>query len=557
MKKGQIYEGTVSSVAFPNKGIIFITEDSTEQEPQTYRVMVKNTIEGQRVRFSIKKAKKGKYEGHLLEVLAPSPLESRPGACKGFGTCGGCSYQTLSYAEQLAQKEKQVKKLLEAVCPNLPFEGIIGSPSEWAYRNKMEFTFGDAYKDGPLALGMHKKGSFHDIVTTRDCQIVHKDYGCILDTVLQYFTERKVRFYHRMTHQGYLRHLLVRRAVKTGELLISIVTSTQEMVPLQPLIDQLLSLSLEGKIVGILHVKNDSLADVVQSDETEILYGQDYFYEELLGLKFKISTFSFFQTNSLGAEVLYTTAREFMNSDGNDAAKGKVVFDLYSGTGTIAQMMAPAAKKVIGVEIVEEAVIAARENAQLNGLDNCEFIAGDVLKMLDTIEERPDFLVLDPPRDGIHPKALKKIIDYGVDQIVYISCKPTSLARDLETFQACGYAVKRVKCVDMFPQTVHVETVVLLSQRKADDYVEVELELDELDVTSAESKATYEDIKKYVLDNTGLKVSTLNIAQVKQNCGIIERENYNSAKSNDVKQPKCPKEKEDAIMAALKFFKMI
>ena len=275
-----------------------------------------------------------------------------------------------------------------------------------------------------------------------------------------------MNFFHRMSHEGYLRHLLVRRAVKTGELLISIVTTTQELVPLQELVEQLLALPLGGKIVGILHIKNDSLADVVQSDTTEVLYGQDYFYEELLGLQFKISTFSFFQTNSLGAEVLYSTAREFMTSTGNDAAEGKVVFDLYSGTGTIAQMMAPVAKKVIGVEIVEEAVVAARENAKRNGLTNCEFIAGDVLKVLDTIQEKPDMIVLDPPRDGIHPKALKKIIDYGVEQMVYISCKPTSLARDLEMLQECGYEVKRVKCVDMFPQTVHVETVCLLSRIK-------------------------------------------------------------------------------------------
>ena len=558
MKKGQIWEGIVKEVDFPNKGIVEVTETLENGEVREHRVIVKNAIKGQTVRFGINKARKGKYEGRLLEVLKPSELETRTGACAGFGQCGGCSYQALSYEEQLNMKALQVEKLLRAVCPDLPFEGIVGSPNEWEYRNKMEFTFGDEYKDGPLALGMHKKGSFHDIVTTKDCKIVHKDYGIILDTVLQYFTERNISFHHRMTHEGYLRHLLVRRAVKTGELLISVVTTTQEMVPLQPLVEALLSLPLEGKIVGILHVKNDSLADVVQSDETEVLYGQDYFYEELLGLKFKISTFSFFQTNSLGAEVLYTTAREFMNSDGTDAAKGKVVFDLYSGTGTIAQMMAPAAKKVIGVEIIEEAVVAARENAKLNGLDNCEFIAGDVLKMLDTIEERPDFLVLDPPRDGIHPKALKKIIDYGVDQIVYISCKPTSLARDLETFQECGYEVKRVKCVDMFPQTVHVETVCLLSKlHEAKHHINVKVDMDELDLTSAEAKATYKEIEEWVQEHYGFHVTNLNIAQVKQKHGIIERENYNKPKSENSRQPGCPEEKVKAIEEALKFFQMI
>ena len=462
MKKGQIHEGVVQSVEFPNKAVIYVEEELQTGEHRTNKVIVKNGIEGQKLRFSINKARKGKYEGRLLEVLEKSPLETCNPVCSSFGACGGCSYQTLPYEEQLNLKAKQVKSLLEAVCPNVPFEGIVGSPEVYGYRNKMEFTFGDEYKDGPLALGMHKRGSFHDIVTTRDCGIVHSDYNQILDTILSYFTEKKTSFYHRMSHEGVLRHLLVRRAVKTGEMLVSIVTSTQELVPMKELVDMLLALPLEGKIVGILHIKNDSVADVVQSDETEILYGQDYFYEELLGLKFKISTFSFFQTNSLGAEVLYTTAREFIETSSSHAIDGKVVFDLYSGTGTIAQMLAPVAKKVIGVEIVEEAVEAAKENAKLNGLTNCEFIAGDVLKVIDTIEEKPDMIVLDPPRDGIQPKALKKIIDYGVDQMVYISCKPTSLARDLEMLQECGYQVERVKCVDMFPGTVHVETIVAL-----------------------------------------------------------------------------------------------
>lgn len=479
MKKGQVYEGIITEVDFPNKGIVYVEEEKENGEKILQKVVVKNGIEGQKIRFSINKARKGKFEGRLLECIEASKEETRKDICPSFGACGGCTYQTLPYEKQLELKKKQVKKLLDGVCQNYKFEGIVGSPLEWNYRNKMEFTFGDEYKDGPLALGMHKKGSFHDIVTTKECMIVHEDYNAILNAVLAYFTKENVDFYHRMSHQGVLRHLLVRRAVKTGELLISVVTTTQQALELQPLVDILLGLPLEGKVVGILHIKNDSVADVVQSDETEILYGQDFFYEELLGLKFKISTFSFFQTNSLGAEVLYKTAREFIEESSENAIDGKVVFDLYSGTGTIAQMLAPVAKKVIGVEIVEEAVVAARENAKRNGIENCEFIAGDVLKVLDDIEEKPDMIILDPPREGIHPKALKKIIDYGVDQILYISCKPTSLARDLEMLQECGYKVERVKCVDMFPQTVHVETVVLLSQKTPNDTFGVDLDLDE------------------------------------------------------------------------------
>ena len=320
-----------------------------------------------------------------------------------------------------------------------------------------------------------------------------------------------------------------------------------------PLVQEVLGLPLEGKVVGFLHIINDSLADIVKSDETKVLYGQDYFYEELLGLKFKITPFSFFQTNSLGAEVLYSTAREFVGE-----TKDRTIFDLYSGTGTIAQILAPVAKEVIGVEIVEEAVTAAKENAEANGLTNCSFLAGDVLKVIDEIEEKPDFIVLDPPREGIHPKALPKIVDlYRCEKMLYISCKPTSLARDLVEFAKYGYRVEKVCCVDMFPGTVHVETVCLLSKLNAKQHIEVDIHMDELDLTDAEKKATYSEIKEYVLEHTGLKVSSLYIAQVKQKCGIIERENYNKPKSDDAKQPQCPPDKEKAIKEALKHFGMI
>ena len=457
MKKGQEYIGIVDHIEFPNKGVVFVDGEAA---------IVKNTIPGQKIRFLINKVRKGKCEGRLLEVLESSKLETEAAACSHFGTCGGCTYQTVPYEEQLKIKEEQVKKMLDhVITTDYNFEGIKGSPESLGYRNKMEFSFGDEVKDGPLALGLHKRGSFYDIVTADQCKIVNEDYNHILTTVLEVCRKYELSFYHKLSHIGYLRHLLVRRAAKTGEILINLITTSQtesigvhEDEFLKEFVEGLLSLELNGKIVGVLHTVNDSLADVVQSDRTDILYGQDYFFEELLGLKFKISTFSFFQTNSLGAEVLYSTAREFVGE-----TKDKLIFDLYSGTGTIAQLLAPVAKKVIGVEIIEEAVEAAKENAALNKLSNCEFIAGDVLKVIDSIEEKPDLIVLDPPRDGIHPKALGKIIDYGVDRIVYISCKPTSLARDLEMLQERGYKVERVVCVDMFPGTVHVESIILMT----------------------------------------------------------------------------------------------
>lgn len=616
MKKGQVYEATVERVDFPNKGVAHTGEGT---------VIVKNSLPGQKIKLSVNKVRNGKAEGRLLEVLEKSPLETG-NPCSLFGVCGGCTYLSLPYEEQLRIKESQVKRLLDGCLSGQErpwrWEGIKGSPAIYEYRNKMEFTFGDEIKEGPLTLGMHKRGSFYDVVTVGDCRIVDGDYRLILKTVLDYFAGQGVSYYHRLRHEGYLRHLVVRKASGTGEILAALVTTSQGPMGknselMEGFLDCLLTLEksgqLKGRFAGILHIVNDSAADVVQSDRTDILYGKDYFYEELLGLRFRISVFSFFQTNSYGAAVLYETVREYVgeagaggcgeslgeagagecgeslgevgadrcgetarqsgadrfeevvgrtDSDGirgrnGSAARGGVVYDLYSGTGTIAQLMASAADKVIGVEIVEEAVQAAVRNAAENGLHNCEFIAGDVLKVLDTIEEKPDLIILDPPRDGIHPKALPKIIAYGVERIVYISCKPTSLVRDLEVFLREGYVVEKAVAVDQFPWTANVETVCLLSKLNVEHHIEVEIDLDEMDLTAAESKVTYEEIREYVLKHTGLKVSNLYIAQVKRKCGIIERENYNLPKSEDSRQPKCPLEKERAIREALEYFQMI
>ena len=461
MKKGEIYEGVIECVDFPNKGTVRVDGE---------RVTVKNGIPGQNVRFAINKKRKNKAEGRLLEVLEKSPLETREPVCSLFPACGGCMYQTMSYEEQLKMKESQIRSLLdEAIAAagqtdsegnaDYCFEGIQGSPKEFAYRNKMEFSFGDEYKDGPLSLGLHKKGSTYDVLTASDCKLVHEDLTRILNCVLNYFQERKTPYYRKMSHEGYLRHLLLRRSESSGEILVCLITSSQREEPLEALVQQVLELPLEGTVVGFLHIINDSLADVVKSEETRILYGQDFFYEKLLGLEFKITPFSFFQPNTSGAEVLYETVREYIG-DIHDMT----VFDLFSGTGTISQVLAPVAKEVVGVEIVEEAVEAAKENASRNGISNCKFIAGDVFQVLDQIGEKPDVIVLDPPRDGIHPKALPKILEYGVGRIVYISCKMTSLARDLEMMQLAGYRVEKMTAVDQFCETVHCEVVCALSK---------------------------------------------------------------------------------------------
>lgn len=450
MKKGQEYIGIVERLDFPNKGIV-----ATEEG----KILVKNVLPGQKIRIRINKVRSGRGEGSLLEIVEPSPMELSEPWCRHFPECGGCLYQSLPYEEQLRIKEGQVRELLAPFDKGYEYVGIKGSPKPFAYRNKMEFSFGDKVKGGELTLGLHRRGSFYDIVNVNHCQLVHEDFHRILDCVLLYCREQGADYYHKTSHQGYLRHLLVRRAEKTGEILVNLVTTSQGNMPMEPLVERLLTLPLAGSFAGILHSINDSLADVVQSDRTEVLYGQEYFYEELLGLKFRISTFSFFQTNSLGAEVLYGVVRDFIGKE-----RHQTVYDLYSGTGTIAQLLAPVAKKVIGVEIVEEAAEAAKKNAKDNGLANCEFIAGDVLKVLDTIEEKPDLIVLDPPRDGIHPKALRPIISYGVEKMIYVSCKPTSLARDLVALAEGGYQIEKAAMVDMFPGTANVETVVLLSK---------------------------------------------------------------------------------------------
>ena len=564
MKKGDIITGVVTDYDFPNKGSLFVCE---ENNPEKKKVTVKGALPGQEVRVRITRKKTGLIEGAVEEVLKRAENENVIPSCPHVAYCGGCTYTTLSYDEQLKLKEQLVKKLLDRVLlkedsnsADYVWEGILASPKDRAYRNKMEYTFGDEVKDGPLTLGMHKKGSFHDIIDVDGCELVGAEWSMIVKYTKDFFAGRKVPYYHRMRHEGILRSLVVRQSRKTGEFLVNLVTSTQwdrygfggdgslagdadrkeavnaaggadrkeavnaedgayreeavnaedgayrtEAVNaaggadragaaddktdyrtlLKEYADGLMKLSADdtfaGKIAGVLYTENDTLGDVVQCDRMEILCGRDYIIEEVMGLYFKVSPFSFFQTNTGGCEVLYSKAREYimdaLTGSGTREVKGKgttsqehacgVLYDLYSGTGTIAQMMAPVAEKVIGVEIVEEAVIAARENAKSNRLDNCEFIAGDVLKTLDEVEEKPDMIIVDPPRDGINPKALTKILSYGVNSILYISCKPTSLARDLAVMTASGYRVVKACAVDQFPKTANVETIVGIQRVKS------------------------------------------------------------------------------------------
>ncbi len=487
MKKGDRIEGLVVKYDFPNIGTVEVEEDG-----EKHYVKIKNAIAGQRVSGVINKKKHGLLEARLEEVTKRA-CEETAEPCPHFKECGGCTYQTFPYEEQLKIKEKQILDMLKkslgenAGDIDEAYEGIIASPDRAEYRNKMEFSFGDEYKDGPLALGMHKRGSTYDVVNTFECRIVDEDYRQILKKTHEYFLKLNLPYFHKMRHEGILRHLCVRKGRKSGEILVFLVTSSQwkerfSEEEWNKILDDwkeiLLGIDLKGSFAGILHVTNDSPADAVIDQGSRILYGRDYFEEELLGLNFKISPFSFFQNNSLAAELLYSKVKDYLLEN----LEGKpVVYDLYTGTGTIAQLVSEATSKTIGVEIVEEAVEAAKVSAKRNGVENCEFIAGDVLKCLDDIETLPDYIILDPPRDGINPKALDKILNYGVKDIVYVSCKPSSLARDLNAFYEHGYRVKKCCLTDLFPSTVHVETVVLLNNKfaKAKDFVQIGIDAED------------------------------------------------------------------------------
>ena len=380
--------------------------------------------------------------------------------CRDKDICGGCVYQGVPYEEQLSNKFGEVKGLLDKKDIRygelLPIEG---APSRYGYRNKMEYTFGDMEKNGPMTLGMHKKKHFMSIVTVDQCQLVHEDFNVILRGVLEFASSRGYTHYHKKAHKGLMRHLIVRRGIRTGELLVNVVTSSEDGFDENAFVEMIRALPLENQVVGILRTINDRLADAVYCDELRVLWGRDYYNEEILGLKFKVSAFSFFQTNVDAVERLYSYAVSLI-----DDFENKEVFDLYCGTGTITQVLARKAKEVIGIELVEEAVEAAKANAALNGLDNCRFLAGDVFEVLDSLPDKPEVIVVDPPRVGISSNALEKIIGYGVKQIVYISCNPKSLADNLYYMQYYGYEIKSVKPFDNFPGTKHVETVCLLSK---------------------------------------------------------------------------------------------
>ncbi|MEG0829057.1 MAG: 23S rRNA (uracil(1939)-C(5))-methyltransferase RlmD [Anaerovoracaceae bacterium] len=380
--------------------------------------------------------------------------------CRHDEVCGGCIYQGVAYKEQLEIKNNEVIKALEKW--EISYDTLLDiepTPNQYRYRNKMEYTFGDLVKDGEMTLGMHKKKQFMSIITVDHCQLVHEDFNTILTGVLTFAKEKGYPFYHKKSHTGLLRNLIVRKGERTNEILVNIVTSSQLQFDEAAFVKYLQGLTLENTLVGVLRTVNDQLSDAVYCDELRVLYGQDFYMEKIMDLDFKVSAFSFFQTNVVAAEHLYKYALSLMED-----FSGKLVFDLFCGTGTITQTLAYKAKHVVGIEIVEEAVEAARVNAELNNLNNCTFIAGDVFKALDQVIEKPDVIVVDPPRVGIQKKALDKILAYDVKQILYISCNPKTLAENLSQMELAGYKLKSIKAFDNFANTKHTECVCLLER---------------------------------------------------------------------------------------------
>ena len=448
MKRGSQVTIKIEKTEFPSVGI---------SEFEGKKLYIKGAFPGQTVKGTVKKKRDTYADVKLVEVLEKAPYEIEA-PCPHFGVCGGCSSQNLTYEKQLELLSDEVCELFEDKdIPMGMYLGVKGSENIWEYRNKMEFTFGDLEKGGELTLGMHMKGKSFGVLTVDNCMIVDEDFRKVLTVTVEYFRKQNLPYYRVMKREGYLRHLVVRKASNTGELMVNLVTTTQIDFDLSGYTELLKSQTYKGKLVSVLHTENNSFSDAVVPEKVNILYGRDYIIEELLDLKFKISPFSFFQTNSRGAESLYSIVRDFMGNGDN-----KVVFDLYCGTGTIGQIAAHNAKKVIGLELIEEAVEAAKENAKLNGLDNCEFIAGDVAETIKQVKVKPDIIILDPPRSGVSPKALDYVIKFNAKEIIYVSCNPKTMVDNLETLLAAGYKVEKSKVKDMFPNTPHAETVVKL-----------------------------------------------------------------------------------------------
>ncbi len=517
-----------------------------------FTVFVKDAVIGDTIVAKIMKAKKNYGYGRLMEILKPSPYRVEP-VCPSARQCGGCQLQAVSYEEQKVFKEKKLRGHLERIggFTEFPMEPLIGMDDPYHYRNKAQFPVG-RNKEGRIVTGFYA-GRTHAIIENRDCALGIPQNKDVLDRVIAHMEKYNIAPYDEATGKGLVRHIFVRYGFFTGELMVCLIINGQDLPHQRELVEKLC------EIPGMTSISlnmNKKRSNVILGDKVKTIWGEDYITDKIGDISYEISPLSFFQVNPKQTWKLYSKALEYADLHGEET-----VWDLYCGIGTISLFLAQKAKFVRGVEIVPAAIEDAKRNAQINHIENVEFFVGKAEEVLPREYEKngvyADVIVVDPPRKGCDEMLLKTILKMQPKRVVYVSCDSATLARDLRFLCDNGYELKKVCGVDQFPQTVHVETVCLLSKLHSDHHIEVELEMDELDLTAAESKATYEEIKDYVLKKSGLKVSNLYIAQVKQKCGIIERANYNLSKSENSRQPKCPPEKEAAIRDALEHFRMI
>lgn len=517
-----------------------------------FTVFVKDAVIGDTVTAKIIKTKKNYGYGRLMEVLKPSPYRVEP-KCEFARQCGGCQLQALSYDQQLVFKTNKVKGHLERIggFTDIPMEPIIGMDELFHYRNKAQFPVG-RNKEGKIVTGFYA-GRTHNIIENRDCALGVAENKEVLDRVIAHMEKYGIEPYNEATGKGLVRHVLIRYGYFTKEVMVCLILNGNKIPKEELLVKSLCE--IPGMTSITINV-NKKHSNVILGEEIRLLWGQEYITDRIGDISYQISPLSFYQVNPMQTQKLYAKALEYADLHGEET-----VWDLYCGIGTISLFLAQKAKFVRGVEIVPAAIENAKENAKLNGLENTEFFVGKAEEVLPREYKKngvyADVIVVDPPRKGCDETLLETMIEMNPDRIVYVSCDSATLARDLKYLCERGYELRKVCPVDQFGMTVHVETVVLLSQQKPDDTIEIDLDLDELDATSAELKATYQEIKDYVLKEFGLKVSSLYISQVKRKCGIEVGENYNLPKSENARVPQCPKEKEDAIKAALKYYAMI
>ena len=528
-----------------------------------YTLFIKDAVIGDVVEAKVMKAKKNYGYARLMKVITPSEYRVEP-KCAFARRCGGCQIQEMSYDRQLVFKDQKIRGNLERIGGftkdqiDTVMQPVVGMEHPFGYRNKAQFPFGTDKEGNPIT-GFYA-GRTHDIIANTDCALGVEQNKEILEIILQYMRENKIKSYDEKTGKGLIRHALIRYGFKTKEIMVCLVVNGKKLPKAERLIEKLIQ--IEG-MTSITISPNTRKDNVIMGDSYEILWGQGYITDYIGNVKYQISPLSFYQVNPVQTEKLYGLALEYADLKGDET-----VWDLYCGIGTISLFLAQKAKQVYGVEIVPQAIDDAKENAKINAIDNAEFFVGKAEEVLPEYyaeyerehngeTARADVIVVDPPRKGCDETLLETIVKMQPEKVVYVSCDSATLARDLKYLCANGYEITVCRGVDQFPQSVHVETVCLLSKLHSDHHIEVELEMDELDLTAAESKATYEEIKDYVLKQSGLKVSNLYIAQVKQKCGIIERANYNLPKSENSRQPKCPPEKEAAIREALEHFQMI